>query len=91
MTSVRKSYISKSVPKIENYYLLKSLEISWPWTNNLKESYHHLHVTYSCPPHSTLPLQPQLMTLKDPPPLYSSKFCKYDNYDKATYIAFSNH
>ena len=43
MTSVRKSYISKSFQKIENYYLLKSLKISWLLTKNLKQSYYHLY------------------------------------------------
>ena len=43
MASARKSGISKSFKKIENYYLLKRLEISWFLTKNLKESYFHLN------------------------------------------------
>ena len=39
----QKIYNSKSAKKIENYYLLKSLEISWFWTKNLKEKYYHLY------------------------------------------------
>ena len=39
----QKIYNSKSAKKIEDYYLLKSLEISWFWTKNLKEKYYHLY------------------------------------------------
>ena len=32
----------QNLVKIENYYLLKSLEISWLFTKNLKESYYQI-------------------------------------------------
>ena len=45
---LQKNYIRQKIlyfkicEKIEDYYLLKNLEISWILTKNLKESYYHI-------------------------------------------------